>query len=249
MKEVMIIGTGEIGTSLKNIEESAGNMVYTRDIDPSSWQGNLNSHYDVVHIAIPFTSQIQFVQAIRKHLWSITAEIIIIHSTIAVGTTAELIRVSGTDHICHSFVRGVHPHLEEGMLTFEKPIGTHSDELAMKVILHYKSIGIPWKRMCNAEASEMAKLLSTTAYAWNIFYADMVNKLCKEYNLPYDEVQVWATESYNRGYEILDKPNVKRPVLFPPDGPIGGHCILPNIKLLPSGTLKDHCEELSKTTG
>jgi hypothetical protein len=37
-------------------------------------------------------------------------------------------------------------------------------------------------------------------------------------------------KTYNAGYVL--KPNVIRPVLYAPSGKIGGHCVVPNAKIL-----------------
>ena len=38
--------------------------------------------------------------------------------------------------------------------------------------------------------------------------------------------------TYNDGYRALDMAHVQRPVLQNYPGPIGGHCVIPNAKLL-----------------
>ena len=63
-------------------------------------------------------------------------------------------------------------------------------------------------------------------------------KLCDEYNLDFMEVMTKYNNTYNEGYTKLGKPNVVRPVLYPTDK-IGGHCVIPNAKLLPRTKLID----------
>ena len=48
----------------------------------------------------------------------------------------------------------------------------------------------------------------------------------------FDAVATEFNETYNDGYTKLGKKNVIRPVLFVDDKPIGGHCIIPNAKIL-----------------
>ena len=59
-----------------------------------------------------------------------------------------------------------------------------------------------------------------------------MKKLCDQIGADFDEAVTDFNETYNSGYDQLGKKNVIRPVLFPPDGPIGGHCVIPNAKLL-----------------
>jgi len=243
MKDIIIIGAGEIGNSLKQVEEEAGNKVYMRDLEPSTWERNAIDYYDVCHVAIPYKDQKSFVEAVRKHMLTFGACVTIIHSTVEVGTTRKLINESGNPLIVHSFVRGIHPNLAKGIQTFVKIIAGIDDGAVLEATTHYESIGVVYTVFKEPEESEMAKLLSTTYYGWNILFAKMVNELCESHGLDYDSVYTYANETYNNGYELLDMDHVKRPVLSPPDGRIGGHCIVPNFHLLPDCNLKKFCIE------
>jgi hypothetical protein len=245
-KQILIIGQGEIGTALRHVEERAGNDVYMRDKDPLFWTRNESEQYDVVHVAIPFKTLSQFADDIQKHFRTFETECIIIHSTVEVGTTTHLIKTLKFNNIVHSFVRGVHPDLVSGLYTFEKPIGTQDEILSMYVFTHYESIGIRGHTLPDPESSELGKLLSTTYYGWSILFAKMTFDLCEQYGLDFRDVYIWANESYNKGYKSLNKTNVIRPVLLPPTEYkgkrlIGGHCVVPNFKLLPSCDLRNIC--------
>jgi len=61
--------------------------------------------------------------------------------------------------------------------------------------------------------------------------------MCDKYGLSYENVYTWSNETYNDGYSKLSKTNVIRPVLLPPKGKSGGHCIGNNYKLLPLSLL------------
>jgi len=137
MKDILIIGAGEIGTSLKQVEEEAGNKVYMRDLEPSSWERNDIDSYDVCHVAIPFKDKDSFIEAVRKHLLTFKTKVTIIHSTVEVGTTRELIKQSGDEMIVHSFVRGVHPNLAEGIKTFDKSIGAINEGVVNELCDEY----------------------------------------------------------------------------------------------------------------
>ena len=93
----------------------------------------------------------------------------------------------------------------------------------------------------NWKNGELAKLLDTTYYGYNILFAKYVNEMCQENDLDFDNVYTKPNKTYNSGYTELGKTNVIRPVLTPPDGEIGGHCVTQNFKLLPAGKLKDWC--------
>lgn len=97
-------------------------------------------------------------------------------------------------------------------------------------LLH--SIGIHIKVVGNFETSELAKLASTSYYGMCIAFHAEINSLCNEMGLSFEEVMTEWNKQYNDGYKKLDMNHVVRPVLTPPDGAIGGHCIIPNAKLL-----------------
>jgi hypothetical protein len=63
------------------------------------------------------------------------------------------------------------------------------------------------------------------------FHAE-INSLCDEMGLGFEEVMTEWNQEYNEGYKKLGMDHVVRPVLNPPEGSIGGHCIIPNAKLL-----------------
>jgi hypothetical protein len=86
------------------------------------------------------------------------------------------------------------------------------------------------------------KLVSTTYYGHNIVFAKKVYELCKELfpgdrpDETFDRVYTHANKTYNNGYTVLNKPDVIRPTLMPPEffghKGIGGHCQIPNAVLL-----------------
>ena len=133
--------------------------------------------------------------------------------------------------------------VSKGIKTFVKYIAGISTDANKAALDHLISIGITIGILPRPEESEMAKLLSTTYYGFNILFAKMVNELCEEYGLDYDSVYTYPNNTYNKGYQTLGMDHVTRPVLSPPDGRIAGHCIVPNFNLLPDCNLKKFCIE------
>jgi len=79
--------------------------------------------------------------------------------------------------------------------------------------------------------TELGKLLSTFYYSWNIIYCKWVKDLVDDYGVNFDQIYKEFNRTYNLGY-AKTLPHVRRPVLEPMPGPIGGHCIIPNAKIL-----------------
>jgi DNA-binding CsgD family transcriptional regulator len=59
-----------------------------------------------------------------------------------------------------------------------------------------------------------------------------MKKLCDQYGIDFEKAVTDFNQTYNEGYKKLGKSNVVRPVLFPPKGGCGGHCVLENTILL-----------------
>lgn len=214
----LIIGAGEVGRSLFNILR--GNYeVVIRDIESA-----VSGKFNVLHVCYPPIKD--FINITKKYIREYEPDIIIVHSTVPVGTTRKL----GVGSV-HSPVRGTHPNLEKGLKTFVKYFGGEKAKEAASI---FSKIGVKTKILKNAEASELGKILDTTYYGWNIIFCNEVKKICDELGLDFDEVYTIPNKDYNEGYAKLGKTNVIRPVLKPSLGKIGGHCVVPNCDLLKS---------------
>ena len=210
-----------IGQALDKLYIQYEYIPLIKDLDRDDGLGGV----DVLNIAIPWSHS--FISDVQSYIAEIKPRLVIIHSTVPPGTTREVGKTFG--NIVHSPVRGVHPNLFEGLQTFDKVIGgegfadakQHLEDLGLNVVVYETS-------MC----SEVAKLLDTSYYGVCIAWHDYAKKLCDLWGVNFDDAQTHYNESYNEGYTKLGKPNVVRPTLTPPEGAIGGHCIVPNAELL-----------------
>ena len=235
-----ILGNGEIGSSLHKVYELAGfTDVAVRD--PFQGLDASLSNCELVNVCIPFAEYNSFVN-ILKSLELRDGCVVVIQSTTGVGCTDRLQADLATLVCVHSPVRGVHPNLTEGFLTFEKYVGvsdTHFKNESIKLLLvqHTKSLNMK-PVLCRAKESELAKVVSTTLYGMNIAAITDVSNLCTNNGVEFEKVFTQWQTGYNAGYRDLGKPNVCRPVLTPvpenEDGQkiIGGHCVLPNCMIL-----------------
>ena len=126
----------------------------------------------------------------------------------------------------------MHPKLYDGIKTFIKFIGAESSRAASAADKHLSSLEIKTEVCQNSTTTELGKMLSTTYYGLCIAWHGEVQDLCKKYNVPFREAMSRFNETYNEGYSVLGKNNVIRPVLYPPNSKIGGHCVIPNAELL-----------------
>ena len=218
----LIIGKGEVGKALVKVL-SPHYKIKSRDINDI-----LRGSFDVLHIAYPW--QKNFARVTKRYIREYSPRLVIIHATVPVGTTKNIGKIAA-----HSPVRGEHPNLAKGIKTFVKYFGGQKAKEAAKI---FQDIGIRTKTFKKAETTELGKILDTTYYAWNIIFAKEVARVCKERGLDFDEVYTIPNTDYNEGYKKLGRQNVIRSILKPTRGPIGGHCLIPNAKLLESWVTK-----------
>ena len=232
--KIGIVGHGQVGQAVAKLysETDTTKTWFSFDkiqiYDP--YQGMLDdiSDVDILNVCIPYTKDfVSIVKDLPTPNWYT-----VIHSTVPVGTTEKF----GYKFL-HSPVRGVHPNLYEGLKTFVKFIGG-DEQLAEAYSGHLKTLGVETHICKDAKTTELSKLADTTYYGLCIAFTSDMKKLCDEYDLDFMEVMTKYNNTYNEGYKKLGKPNVVRPVLYPTDK-IGGHCVIPNAKLLPRTKLID----------
>lgn len=228
----LIIGSGEVGKALYNVLRPHYN-VSIRDVE-----SGIRGHFDVLHLCFPPIKN--FVSVAKSYMKLYNPSVVVVHSTVPVGTTQKL----GV-HAVHSPIRGIHPNLERGIKTFVKYFG---GPRAKEAASYFDAIGIPVQAFKKSETTELLKILDTTYYGWNIMFAKEVKRICDERGLDFNEVYVVPNKDYNDAYEKIGIPYVARPVLYPKEGGIGGHCIIPNTLLL-KDWLTDALRTRNKTYG
>lgn len=212
----LVIGAGEVGRALYNVLKPHYEVSIRDSAD------DVIGSFDILHIAYPPSKN--FVAITRRYIRRYKARLVVIHSTIPVGTTKRV-----APFAVHSPIRGLHPRLEKGLKTFVKYFGGAKAKEAAR---YFTRLGIRTAAFKKSETTELLKILDTTYYAWNIIFAKEVKRICDKFKLNFDEVYTIANQDYNEGYRKLGKPNVVRPVLKPVPGKIGGHCVIPNCDLL-----------------
>jgi len=241
-QNIIIVGAGETGQAIYQLEKKAGNLIKFIDPAVKTPESTLDKDksIDVVHICFGFSQD--FVTHATFYATEYKPKLMIINSTVSVGTTQTLrdaVQDTTVNYIVNSPIRGVHPKLVKGIKTFVKYVGGKTED-AKVAIEHFKTINVEAEYLGSYETTELSKILSTSYYGWNILFAKEADLICRYYGVDFDDVYTKPNESYNRGYKKLGMSNVVRPILVPPEGKIGGHCITPNFKLLPSkNTLSD----------
>ncbi len=211
----LVIGLGEVGTAIKNILQCDG-------YDTKDGMKAPEGKFDVLHICFPFWHD--FVGSVLQYQSYFQASMVIVHSSVPVGTC-------DPEGWVHSPVRGVHPNLEQGIRTFVKYFG---GARAAEAGVIFNVLGINCVATEYARTTEALKLWDTSQYGVLIALEKQIHDWCKENNVPFDLVYEHANKTYNLGYTRLGMEHVVRPYLKHVEGPIGGHCVIPNAYLLNS---------------
>lgn len=226
--KIGIFGYGEIGKAIHKFYNDSSFQVFVKDLDRDDGLNDL----DVLNISIPYNDSFDFESTVKDVILASKAKLVIIHSTVLVGTTRKLKTIIPDVNIVHSPCRGIHPNLYLGILTFPKLVGSPSLETADEAANHLNLLGIKTVICDNSETTELAKLLDTSYYGVCIAYHGEAQKACEKFGANFDQVMTIYNRTYNEGYTFLGKSNVVRPVLTPPENGIGGHCVVENAELL-----------------
>ena len=212
--KVIVVGLGEVGKPLFDV---ISKHHHTLAVDISPVEPPLGP-VEVLHICYPFQTH-DFVGETARYIERFRAQMTIINSTVAVGTTRAIAERTGAT-VVNSPVRGKHVRMFEDLHTYKKFVGGMTSLEGQKAAEHFESVGLKTQVLSSPEATELAKLTETTYFGLMIAWAQEVGRFCDRAGQSYDEVVSFYEE-------IKFFPPVK---YFP--GVIGGHCVMPNIKIL-----------------
>lgn len=216
MRTLIVGAKGEVGAALSKVLSQYIPILIDKN---EVLQGDINSEIDIMHICIPWSEHFEYI--VKEYQKEYEPKFTVIHSTIPIGTSRKL-------NAIHSFVIGIHPHLEKSMKTFTKFLG---GEQASEVADYFRRAGIKVYLFDKQETSELAKISQTTFYASMIEYVKMLKEECDKEGLSFSEVYTIPSEDYNKGYKELGYEEYKMPMLIPMMKKLGGHCCLQNLNL------------------
>jgi UDP-N-acetyl-D-mannosaminuronate dehydrogenase len=212
---VAVVGLGEVGKPLFEILSGRHRAF---GIDVSSRDELAGIDIGVLHICYPFEIA-DFVAETARYISKFRPALTIVHSTVAAGTTRAIAKRTGTP-VVHSPVRGKHARMAQELQRYTKFVGALDQASGSRAAEHLESAGMGTRVLFPPEATELAKLTETTYFGLLISWAQEVERYCDQLGVSYDEVV-----SFYREIKYLP------PVTYFP-GIIGGHCVMPNIKIL-----------------
>lgn len=212
----LVIGAGEVGTSLYAIlKETYGDRAQIRDVEPV---GHL---VDVIHVCIPWSDS--FVDTIAAYADEHQASLVVVHSTVPVGTCDRMGWV-------HSPIRGRHPNLYDGIRRFVKHVGGARSGEAAKI---FDQCGISVSEHEKAATTEAGKLWELVQFGLQVAIQKDIFAWCEVNGLDGNEVYTEFAHTYNIGYQALGEGRFTRPMIMPDANPrIGGHCVTTNAEHL-----------------
>ena len=207
--KTLIIGEGEVGKALRNV------LHYP-----------LSSQPEIIHICFPYSKT--FESDTLQYIKKTNAKLVIIHSTVQIGTTSNILEKVNIP-VVHSPVQGQHPDLTKSILYFVKFVGTTDIKAFSQTIKELSNLRCV--QLSSPETSELGKMFSTSYYGLCIAWHREMKTICDELDIDFEEAVTDFNAAYNEGYHKF-KSNVIRPILTPPEGSIGGHCVTQNARLL-----------------
>jgi len=230
-KKIGILGYGEIGYGIGEFyvspiqvkdKKKLGSVILKNNIKVEDFSSDL----DVLHVCIPWSKG--FIEIVKREIEESKAKLVFIHSTVKPGTIIQL-----GDNVVHAPNRSSHPDIYKQMKAFVQYVGFDNEKIGIEAGKYLEQeFGLKVKLVKNSINTELGKLLSTTYYGLCIAYHGEMQRLCDEYNADFDAVATDFNYTYNQGYAKLDKFHFIRPTLYPPEGGIGGTCVVPNCEIL-----------------
>ena len=212
--DVIVVGLGQVGKPLLELVERRYSAIGI-DIEPVRGSATCG----ILHICFPFSGK--FVSAAVEYIKRYSPLLVIINSTVAPGTTRTIYSLTGAS-LAYSPVRGKHIRMKQDLMRYRKYVGGIDRESGARASEHFQSLGMKTKVLSSPETVELAKLTETTYFGVLIAWAQEVERYADQLHVDYEQV-----------VSFYEEVPFFPPVTYVP-GIIGGHCVMPNIRILQS---------------
>lgn len=212
--DCIVAGLGEVGGPLFDV---LGRSYVVEGVDVAKGFDTDATDAAVLHICYPFQID-SFIGITAGYVERFSPDLVIVHSTIAPGTTSELQRMLPSTPVFYSPVRGKHSLMADELLHYKKFVSGPEDHLS-NMISHLEKTGMQTMVMQPTEALELAKILETSYFGMIIAWVQEMSRYADAVGSDYVTVQAFFEE-------IAFLPQAYWP------GHIGGHCVIPNLDML-----------------
>lgn len=210
----LVVGVGEVGSALAAVLDRH-EPVLRHDLE----RVKIEEAIGTMHLCVPFQSPHQFETIALGYIDRFKPALTIINSTVLPGTTRSIAEKSQSP-VAYSPVRGKHVRMEQDLVRYFKYVAAPDRIWAANAEVHFRAAGMKTRRMAEVESLELAKLAETTYFGVCIAFAQEMNRYAER-----------VGGNYSEAIEFFDEVDfLPRQRYFP--GFIGGHCVIPNIKLL-----------------
>jgi len=209
---VLVLGLGEVGKPLMDVLRGSYGVA-GKDVEPLEV-----NNVDVLHICYPFQIA-EFISITVKYIKHYKPDLVVVNSTVTPGTTR---KISEKAHmpVAYSPIRGKHVRMKEELLHYTKFVGGTDTSVTARAHDHFKKAGFKVRSLSSCEALELAKIMETTYFGLLVAWAQEIERFCGDTKSDYNEVM-----------SFVEEVKYLPPVVFKP-GYIGGHCVMPNIRLM-----------------
>lgn len=232
MKSI-VIGAGQIGLAVAEVVARTDEVII---YDSKNYnEPPILKGVDVIHICFPYIEEETFLEAVNNYIQKYQTRHVVIWATVAIGITK---KIHGA---VHSPVEGRHPKLASSIKAMTRWVGYNSSDDAAFFEPYFKNLQLGTRFVPSSNFTEFLKLRSTSKFGINLVWADYEASVARELGMDFRMIKDFDVD-YNKLYHNIGMDWAQRYILDPPEGKIGGHCVVPNAELLdeqfPSEMLK-----------
>lgn len=215
--KAVLAGYGEVGRGLY----AALSDYHTIQVeDPKlGLSADANGHCDILLVAIPYSKE--FECEVKKLALKFLPYAIVVFSSVPIGTCSRLGAI-------HSPIEGQHHNMRASIRYHTRYLGGRNELVRSFFVLADLSIAT----MDKPEITEFMKLQSLAIFGINIQWTADCKKMADEIGFDFVDLQEYNSDHNDLVVAVHEKKQFVRYNLDPPQGKIGGHCILPGMKLL-----------------
>lgn len=217
--QALLIGYGEVGKAVHHAWGGHHQFFIHDPYKGMSLPDPLPA-FDVMLVTIPFSED--FIDIVKGYQASFEPQATVILSTVPIGTSRNCQAV-------HSPIEALHRSgkMDEYLKVHPRWIGGINEV----VVRFFNECNLRVKVCRKPDHTEFMKLASLAQYGIAIEFARYTGLMCGKMGLDHAAIREYD-QDYNNLNTKMGVPGYQRSILTPPEGVIGGHCVLQNIEIL-----------------